>query len=143
MLPGSLWPCPLWLHLELWKDEKLMLIWNRDCASVFRLQGQEIFGSFSILARSVDLSSGFSSNAKLILASISTYLKMRILNNEIECFVFFSLDSRNTKKLKTKMPSFYKQQTYFSQIVSKKATITILFSMKNSKNNNIIFVISI
>ena len=38
---------------------------------------------------------------------------------------------------------FYKQQSYFSQIVSKKAKITILFFMKNSKNNNIIFVISI
>jgi predicted type IV restriction endonuclease len=32
----------------------------------------------------------------------------------------------------------YKQQSYFSQIVSKKARITILFLMKNSKNNNII-----
>ena len=28
---------------------------------------------------------------------------------------------------KTKMLSFYKQQSYFSQIVSKKAKITILF----------------
>ena len=36
------------------------------------------------------------------------------------------------------MLSFYKQQTYFSQIVSKKAKITILLFMKNSKNNNII-----
>ena len=34
---------------------------------------------------------------------------------------------------------FYKQQSYFSQIVSKKAKIKILFFMKNSKNNNIIF----
>ena len=32
---------------------------------------------------------------------------------------------------------------YFSQIVSKKAKITILFFMKNSKNNNIILVFSI
>ena len=31
---------------------------------------------------------------------------------------------------------FYKQQSYFSQIVSKKAKMTILFFMKNSKNNN-------
>ena len=52
--------------------------------------------------------------------------------------MFFPLDSRNTKKLKTKMLSFYKQQTYFSQIVSKKAKITISLFMKNSKNNNII-----
>ena len=41
------------------------------------------------------------------------------------------------------MLSIYKQQTYFSQIVSKKAKIAILFFMKNSKNNNIILVISI
>ena len=41
------------------------------------------------------------------------------------------------------MLSFYKQQPYFSQIVSKKAKITILFFMNNSKNNNIILVISI
>ena len=40
-------------------------------------------------------------------------------------YLFFPLDSRNTKKLKTKMLSFYKQQAYFSQIVSKKAKITI------------------
>ena len=33
---------------------------------------------------------------------------------------------------------FYKQ-SYFSQIVSKKAKITILFYMKNSNNNNIVF----
>ena len=52
--------------------------------------------------------------------------------------MFYLLDSRNTKKPKTKMLSFYKQQSYFSQIVSKKAKITILFFMKNSKNNNII-----
>ena len=39
------------------------------------------------------------------------------------------------------MYSFYKQQSYFSQIVLKKAKITISFSMKNSKINNIIFVI--
>ena len=44
------------------------------------------------------------------------------------------------KNQKTKMLSFYKQQMYFSQIVLKKAKITILFFMKNSKNNNIIFI---
>ena len=36
---------------------------------------------------------------------------------------------------------FYKQQSYFSQIVSKKAKLTILFFKKNSKNNNIILVL--
>ena len=36
------------------------------------------------------------------------------------------------------MLSFYKQQSYFSQIVSKNAKITISFFMKNYKNNNII-----
>ena len=41
------------------------------------------------------------------------------------------------------MLSFYKQQMYFSQIVSKKAKITILFFMKNSQNNNINLDISI
>ena len=40
------------------------------------------------------------------------------------------------EKLKTKMLIFYKQQSYFGQIVSKKAKIT----MKNPKNNNIIFL---
>jgi hypothetical protein len=50
----------------------------------------------------------------------------------------YSLDSGNTKKPKIKMLMFNKQQSYFSQIVSKKAKITILFFMKNSKNNNII-----
>ena len=42
--------------------------------------------------------------------------------------MFFPLDSQNTKKLKTNMLSFYRQQMYFSQIVSKK-----------SQNSNIIF----
>ena len=38
---------------------------------------------------------------------------------------------------------FHKQQSYFSQIVSKKkAKIAILFFMKNSKNDNIILVFS-
>ena len=41
--------------------------------------------------------------------------------------MFIPLDSRNTKKLKTKMLSLYKQQSYFSQTISKKAKITILF----------------
>ena len=37
------------------------------------------------------------------------------------------------------MLSLYKKkQSYFSQIVSKKAKITMSFFMKNSKNNNII-----
>ena len=36
------------------------------------------------------------------------------------------------------MVRVYKQQSYFSQIVSKKAKITISFFMKNSKNSNII-----
>ena len=57
--------------------------------------------------------------------------------------MFFPLDSRNTKNVKTKMLSFYTQQTYFSEIVSKIAKIKILFFMKSLKNNNIIFVISI
>ena len=57
--------------------------------------------------------------------------------------MFFPLDSQNTKKLKTNMLSFYRQQMYFSQIVSKKAKIAILFFMKNSQNNNIILDISI
>ena len=37
------------------------------------------------------------------------------------------------------MLSFYKVQSYSSQIVSKKAKILLLFFMKNSKNNIIIF----
>ena len=36
------------------------------------------------------------------------------------------------------MLMFYKQQSYFGQIVSKKAKITIIFFMKNFKNKNII-----
>ena len=36
------------------------------------------------------------------------------------------------------MLSFYKQQPYFSQIVSKKAKTSTSFFMKYSKNNNII-----
>ena len=33
---------------------------------------------------------------------------------------------------------FYKQKSYFSQIITKKAKITISFFMKNSKNTNIV-----
>jgi hypothetical protein len=51
--------------------------------------------------------------------------------------MFNPLDSQNTKQPKTKMLIFYKQQSYFSQIISKKANITIFF-MKNSSDNNII-----
>ena len=36
------------------------------------------------------------------------------------------------------MSSFYKQQLYFNQIVSKRAKITISFFIKNSKSDNII-----
>merc|ERR1712238_584000 len=42
--------------------------------------------------------------------------------------MFYPLDSPNTKKTKTKMLGFYKQQSYFSQNVS-----------KNSQNNNKFF----
>ena len=45
-------------------------------------------------------------------------------------FVFFPLDSQNTKNLKNKMLSFYKQ----NQIVSKKDKIPVLFFMNNSQN---------
>ena len=62
--------------------------------------------------------------------------------NIVCTFTFYPLDSRNTKKTKPKMLSFYKQQSYFSQIVSKKAKITTSFFMKNSKNNNFILVSS-
>ena len=44
--------------------------------------------------------------------------------------LFYPLDSRNTKKTKTKMLIFYKQQSYFGQIVSN--------CFKLSQNNNII-----
>ena len=39
------------------------------------------------------------------------------------------------------MLSFYKQQSHFSQIVSKKAKITILFFMKNNKKFGIWFLV--
>ena len=54
--------------------------------------------------------------------------------------MFYPLDSRNTKKLKTKMLIFYKQQMYLSQILSKKAKITMLFFMKNSKYISVISI---
>ena len=34
--------------------------------------------------------------------------------------MFYPLDSQNTKKTKTKMLTFYKQQSYFSQIIQKR-----------------------
>ena len=65
------------------------------------------------------------------------FFHFKILNRHE---MFFPLDSRKKqiKKTKTKMLSFYKQQSYFSQIVSKKAKITILSFLKNSNDNNII-----
>ena len=51
--------------------------------------------------------------------------------------MWYPLDEKSNKT-KTKLLSFYKQQSYFSRIVSKKAKISISFLMKNSKNNNII-----
>ena len=50
--------------------------------------------------------------------------------------LIYPLDKLNTKKLKTK-------QLYFIQIFSKKAKITKLLFMKNSRNNNIILGFSI
>jgi hypothetical protein len=38
---------------------------------------------------------------------------------------------------------FYRQQTVFIKLFQKKAKITILFLLKNPRNNNIILVISI
>ena len=58
---------------------------------------------------------------------------------DVQLMIFvLSLDSRNTKKLKTKMLIFYKQQSCFSQIVFKKANLKLSFFKKNSKYNNII-----
>ena len=48
------------------------------------------------------------------------------------CSIRWIVEILKTKKTKTKLLSFYKQQSYFSQIVSKKAQITISFFMKNS-----------
>ena len=56
---------------------------------------------------------------------------MNVMNGEQ---MFFPSDRQNTKKLKTKMLSFYKQQMYFSQIVSKKAKISILFFMNSAES---------
>ena len=54
--------------------------------------------------------------------------------------LIYPLDCQNTKKLKTKMLSFYKQQSYFSKIVSKNAKITILFFYeKQQKIWNLVF----
>ena len=53
-------------------------------------------------------------------------------NSKHQIYLFFPLDSQNTKKLKTKMLSFNKEQTYLSQIVSKKAKIALSFFRKNS-----------
>ena len=51
----------------------------------------------------------------------------------------YPLDTRNTKKTRNKMLIFINNNLiYLSQIVSKKANVTISFFMKNSKNNNII-----
>ena len=47
--------------------------------------------------------------------------------------MFFPLDGQNTKKLKTKTADFYKQQTYFSQIVSKKPKLQYYFLWKVQK----------
>ena len=53
---------------------------------------------------------------------------------DVQLMIFvLSLDSRNTKKLKTKMLSYHKQKMYFCQIVSKKAMITILLFMRITK----------
>ena len=53
--------------------------------------------------------------------------------------LFYPLGSWNTKtkKPKTEMLNFYEEQSYFSQIISKKVKITILFFMEKLKNNNI------
>ena len=63
------------------------------------------------------------------------YYYSRLDRNQL---MFFPLDRQrqNTKKLKTKLLSFYQQQMVFSQIVLKKAKITILFCSKNPKNDN-------
>ena len=41
--------------------------------------------------------------------------------------MIYPLDQRNTKKPKTKMLSFYQQQSYLSQIVEEKARILTYF----------------
>ena len=52
--------------------------------------------------------------------------------------MIYPLDRQNTKKLKSKMLSFYQQQSYLSQIVWEKVKILTYFFMKKFKNNNII-----
>ena len=47
--------------------------------------------------------------------------------------MFYPLDSRNTKKPKTKMLSFYKQQSYFSHCLKKSQNINIIFLWKIHK----------
>ena len=47
--------------------------------------------------------------------------------------MFYPLDSPNTKKPKTKMLGFYKQQSYFSQNVSKKSQNTNIISYEKFK----------
>ena len=68
-------------------------------------------------------------------------VRHRILLFNFYYEMLYSLDSRNTKKLKktkTEMLSFYKQQPYFSPIVSKKSrNDNVIFFMKYPKNNNI------
>ena len=54
------------------------------------------------------------------------------------------LDSQKTKLLKTKTVDFsINNKQFSSNYLKKKAKITILFLLKNPKNNNIILVISI
>ena len=43
------------------------------------------------------------------------------------------LDGRNTKKPNTKTADFFRKHSYFSQIFSKKAKITLSFLEKNPK----------
>ena len=59
--------------------------------------------------------------------------KYHVVKTKFSCLMFYQLDSPNTKKTKTKMLSFCKQQLYFSQIVSKKAKITISFINEKSQ----------
>ena len=49
--------------------------------------------------------------------------------------MFHPLDSQKTKKNPSSI-EFYRQQSYFSQIVTKKAKVTRSFAMKNSQSNN-------
>ena len=58
----------------------------------------------------------------------------------MQCLIFRNL-CQKPKSLKT--VDFLPTTNRFHQIISKKAKITILFLLKNPKNNNIILVISI